>query len=123
MSLLELQKVSSQVPCVLQLHAFFMTGELRLTVAFFPHFLDLISDDDSRFFKRSDRDRHMRSKHDSSTLVCSACTATFPDKGSLDLHCSQEHAKKGKFACSNCSLTYETAKALRGHLPKCRMVK
>lgn len=34
----------------------------------------------SRFFKKSDRDRHMRSKHDTDVLSCSKCQLKFSNK-------------------------------------------
>lgn len=48
----------------------------------------------SEFFKKSDRDRHMKSKHDVSVLVCLKCEKRFFEKKSF-----YEHERK----CSNCA--------------------
>lgn len=40
----------------------------------------------SRFFKKSDRDRHMKSKHDSKVACCHKCLRRFSSKESFLVH-------------------------------------
>lgn len=79
----------------------------------------------SEFFKKSDRDRHMRSKHDSAAVVCTECDITLSNKLEYDMHMeiSHERRRSRSLTCQTCGGRYPTKVALTDHINRCHSLK